>query len=85
MSWPDTGSSGNESIDQDLAVSRTGHASLSESGGFGGEELEQEDQHRDEASESASEGNESVREENETDDASESGDRFILCIMSISK
>jgi hypothetical protein len=85
MSQPYTGSSGNESTDQDLDLSRTGSATLSESGGIGGEELEQEDQHRDEASESASEGNESQREEHETDDASESGDRFILCIMSFSK
>ncbi len=85
MSWPYTGSSGNEWIDHALDLSRTGHATLSESGGFGGEDIEQADQYRDEASESASEGNESVREENETDDASESGDRFILCLVSFSK
>jgi hypothetical protein len=85
MSLPYTGSSANESPDQDRDLSRTGYTSLSESGGNAGEELEQEDQHRVEASESASEGNESQREENETDDASESGYRFILCIMSCSK
>ncbi len=46
--------------------------------------MEQEDQHLGDASESGSEGNESQREDNETDDASESGHRFKLCIMSSS-
>ncbi len=44
--------------------------------------MEPKYQHLGDASESGSEGHESQREDNETDDASESGHLFILCIMS---
>ena len=85
MSLPYTGSSANESPNQDGDRRRNRYTTLSESGGNTGEELEHEDQHRVGAKESASEGNTSQREENETDDASESGYRFILCIVSCCK
>ena len=85
MSLPYTGSSANESPDQDGDRSRTRYTSLSESGGNTGEELQQENQHRVEASESASEGNTSQTEQNETNAESESGYRFIIRIVSCSK